>query len=312
MSVERFKIAALPVNVGKLLMNSPVGGALAGGALGGLTSLVSGDDHPLRDIAVGAGAGGLHGHLGQQANVLGQRASDLESRMGDVERVMAARRAASAPASSPASPGIMDMLGGLFRGRKSASFASIFPSVAGPALGGFGGRMLATKYHMNPDIGMMLGGITGGTAGQLVKEKVEAAEDAAVPPGAPYSLDATSQDIPPWALQGAQLLQPRLKQSAHGHEEPWWDIPAQEVPGFPVAQAAWQHGPMQAAKTFGGMALGGGGGALVGKGLGMGLEHLLGMPKGNRIPLTGLSLSDLLAGLGGTIGGTHGMRLARP
>lgn len=196
---------------------------------------------------------------------------------------------------------------------KDASFASIFPSVAGPALGGFGGRMLATKYNLNPDIGMLLGGITGGTTGQLLKEKVEDAEEQQAPPGAPYALDATSADIPPWALQGARLLQPQMKQGAHTPgEEPWWDIPAQEVPGFPVAEAAWKHGPGQAAKTFGGMALGGGGGAILGKGVGMGLEHLLGLSQANRIPLTGLSLSDLLAGLGGTIGGTHGMRLARP
>lgn len=197
---------------------------------------------------------------------------------------------------------------------KRSSFASIFPAVAIPALGAFAGKKYGPLAGLSQDTGALLGGIGGGIGGQLVRETVEeqGGRDRRVPSGAPYALDASSADIPSWALQGAQLLQPSLKQSAHDpHAEPWWDIPAQEVPGFPVAQAAWQRGAGGAARTFGGMALGGGGGALVGKGVGMGLEHLLGMQPSTRVPLTGLSLSDLLAGLGGTIGATHGMRLAR-
>lgn len=44
-------------------LRSPVGGAIAGAGAGGLASLISGDDHPLRDMAIGAGVGGLHGNL---------------------------------------------------------------------------------------------------------------------------------------------------------------------------------------------------------------------------------------------------------
>jgi hypothetical protein len=306
MSVEQFKIAALPVDVSKLLTNTPLGGALAGAGIGGLTSLLSSDEHPLRDMAVGAGAGGLHGRLGQQANVLGQQAGQLESRMGDVERTLAARRAVPASSATPAAGGFMRMLGDLLGGRKNASFASIFPAVAAPALGSFAGRAIGAKFKQ-PDLGMLLGGITGGTTGQLLKEKVEEAEDATVPPGAPYNLDATSQDIPSWALQGAHLLQPRMKQSAHAHgREPIGDVLKGEIPGYPVAEALVKHGPEAGARTFGGMA----GGGLVGGGLGAlgayGIEKLLGHQV--NVPGIGMSLPDLLASVGGTIGATKGLR----
>lgn len=199
--------------------------------------------------------------------------------------------------------------------RKRASLGTILPVAMGPTFGGIAGRAIGARYKQ-PDLGAALGAMTGGIGGGLIKEQVEEAAKAApaIPPGAPYALDASSADIPAWALQGAQLLNPAMKQAAHA-QEPWWDVPAQEIPGFPVAQSLLHgpgHGPAQAAKTFGGMALGGGGGALIGKGVGMGLEHLLKMPSSNKVPLTGLSLSDLLAGLGGTVGATHGMRIARP
>lgn len=187
---------------------------------------------------------------------------------------------------------------------KSASLASIFPSVAGPAIGGFAGRAIGQRFNA-PDIGMLLGGITGGTTGQLIKEKVENAQSA-MPPGAPYALDPTDSDIPPWALQGAQMLQPRLKGAEHFEREPIGDILKGEVPGLPVAQAAIKHGPMGAARTFGGMA----GGGLIGGGLGAlggyGIEKLLG--RQINVPGVGLSLPDLLASIGGTIGSTKGLR----
>jgi hypothetical protein len=227
--------------------------------------------------------------------------------MGDVERAMAARRAVPAQAAAPAPGGFMSMLGDLLGGRKSASFASIFPAVAAPAIGSFAGRAIGSRFKQ-PDLGMLLGGITGGTTGQLLKERVEEAEDAqAVPPGAPYNLDASSQDIPSWALQGAQLLQPRMKQSFHAPKrEPIGDVLKGEIPGYPVAEALVKHGPGAAARTFGGMA----GGGLVGGGLGAlgayGIEKLLGHQV--NVPGIGMSLPDLLASVGGTIGATKGLR----
>lgn len=188
---------------------------------------------------------------------------------------------------------------------KHANLASILPSVAGPALGGFAGRAIGQRYGA-PDIGMLLGGITGGTTGQLIKEKVENAQSA-TPPGAPYALDPTDSDIPSWALQGAQMLQPALKHASHGEREPIGDVLKGEVPGLPVAEAAVKHGPGAAARTFGGMA----GGGLIGGGLGAlggyGIEKLLGHQV-NNIPGIGMSLPDLLASVGGTIGATKGLR----
>ena len=235
---------------------------------------------------------------------------------------------------------------------RCANFASIFPSVAGPAVGGFAGRAIGSKFN-RPDIGMLLGSITGGTTGQLLKEKAE----NVVPPGTPYSLDPTDQDIPAWALQGARMLQPAMKQSnflhhapqggnsllesplghmlvpeygfakhvmgiapnqapgqpapdakqaEHYERAPIGDVLKGEVPGLPVAEAAWNKGPGAAARTFGGMA----GGGLLGGGLGAlggyGIEKLLGRQV--NVPGVGLSLPDLLASIGGTIGATKGLR----
>lgn len=53
------KLAALDLGT---LLKSPLGGAVMGAGAGGLTSLISGDDHPLRDMGIGAGLGALHGH----------------------------------------------------------------------------------------------------------------------------------------------------------------------------------------------------------------------------------------------------------
>lgn len=187
---------------------------------------------------------------------------------------------------------------------RTASFGSILPAVAAPALGAFGGRALAPSLKMSPELGALLGGITGGTVGGLVKETVEHRNK--MPPGAPYALDPTDSDIPSWALQGAQLLQPSMKQGNHDGREPISDVLLGEVPGAPVVQAAMHGGPAGAARTFGGMA----GGGLIGGGLGAlggyGIEKLLGRQV--NVPGVGLSLPDLLASVGGTIGSTKGLR----
>lgn len=95
-------------------------------------------------------------------------------------------------------------------GVKNASLATILPTVALPAIGAFAGR----RFMPNQDIGSMIGGIAGGVAGQEIKELVERQQhQQAVPMGAPYAIDPSMQDIPPWALQGASYLRPSLKLS---------------------------------------------------------------------------------------------------
>jgi len=190
---------------------------------------------------------------------------------------------------------------------KRGSFASIFPSVAAPAVGGFAGRAIGTRFNQ-PELGMLLGGITGGTAGQLAREQIQAAEQAkaqSVPPGAPYALDATSADIPQWALQGAQLLQPTMKQGAHDNE-PMRDVILGEVPGANVVMDTARKGPAAGLRAFGGMALGGVPGGLLGTGAAKGIEHLLGHSV--RVPGLNMSLPDLLGSVGGAIGATKGLR----
>jgi len=188
---------------------------------------------------------------------------------------------------------------------RTASFGSVFPSVAGPAVGGYVGYGLGKRYLDNGHLGALLGTLTAGTAGKLLGEKVEETQPPTTPPGAPYAIDATSAEIPPWALQGAQLLQPALKQGSV-EREPVSDVLLSEIPGFSVVQKGVTHGPAAAARTFGGMA----GGGLLGGGIGAlggyGIEKLLG--RHVNVPGIGMSLPDLLASVGGTIGATKGLR----
>lgn len=188
---------------------------------------------------------------------------------------------------------------------KRANLASIFPSVAGPALGGFAGRAIGQRYGA-PDIGMLLGGITGGTTGQLIKERVDAAQKE-VPPGAPYALDPTDSDIPSWALQGARMLQSRNKNAGH-----LGDVLGGDLGGlaWPVAEGMREKQPAgQIAKNVAGQGLGTLGGGLVGHAAGGLLDKLV----GHKVvgPL-GVPVSTLLAGLGATIGNVKGLELARP
>jgi hypothetical protein len=185
---------------------------------------------------------------------------------------------------------------------KAGNFASIFPSVAAPALGGYAGRVIGQRYHAS-DIGMLLGGITGGTAGQLIKEKVENGRN--IPAGAPYALDPSDQDIPAWALQGAQMLQPQMKQGGHEHES-MADVVLGEVPGANPLIEGVKHGPRAAGRAFGGMTLGGVGGGLAGTLGAKGIEHLVGHAV--RVPGLNMPLSDLLGSVGGAIGATKGLR----
>jgi len=190
---------------------------------------------------------------------------------------------------------------------KTASFASVFPSVAGPAVGGFVGYGLGRRYG-NPELGALLGTLTMGTAGKLLGEKVQQAEAQAqaVPPGAPFDLDATSQDIPAWALQGAHLLQPQIKQSGH-----FDDIVGSDMMGaaWPVVEGVREHQPAgQIAKNVAGQGLGTLGGGLVGHGLGA----LINNAAGHQVPgILGVPLSTLLTGLGATIGNVKGLDFAR-
>lgn len=186
---------------------------------------------------------------------------------------------------------------------KTATFGTIFPAVAGPAVGGFAGRAIGAKYPtIGPEVGALVGGITGGVGGQLARETLEAQQDQ-IPPGAPYAIDSTAEDIPPWALQGASMLRPLLKQSGA------MDWILGEVPGGNIAQAAagapagqrLQH----AGRAFAGMAGGGVPGALLGLGAGKAIEALAGPVN---VPLANIPLHELLAGLGGTIGATKGFR----
>lgn len=181
---------------------------------------------------------------------------------------------------------------------KRGSFGTIFPTVAGSALGGYLGAALGDRFG-KPDLGAVLGTISLGTSGRMLSEHIQAQEVAQAQQRAALA-NASSQSV--------------KASSADGHSP--WDIPLSEVPGAPVVQAYLAKGPggglSGAGRTFAGMALGGGAGALGGLAVGRGLEHAFAGGRHVKVPLTGMSLSDLFSAFGGTIGATHGMRHAKP
>lgn len=189
---------------------------------------------------------------------------------------------------------------------KTADIASALPMIALPAIGGYaggrlGGRLLGPTH--GPDLGKLIGGISGAVGGVALSDNNR---QQGVPPGAPYALDPTDQDIPPWALQGAQMLQPLLKQGGH-----FGDVVGSDVMGaaWPVVEGVRkQESPGQIAKNVGGQAVGTFGGGLAGHALG----GLVDRAAGHQVmgPL-GVPLSTLLAGLGATIGNVKGLEFTR-
>lgn len=188
---------------------------------------------------------------------------------------------------------------------KRADLSTILPAVAGPALGAFGGRALGPRMGLSKDIGALLGGITGGTVGQLMKEKAE--DPRGVPPGAPFALDATMADIPPWAVQGAQMIQPKMKQANEGLK----DVILGDALGplYPLGQGIKNHNMGGAMRGILGQGAGVIGGGLLGHGAGMLADKLVGHQI--NVPGANIPLSTLLSGLGATIGSVKGLEHAR-
>jgi hypothetical protein len=190
---------------------------------------------------------------------------------------------------------------------KRASLATILPSVAGPAIGGFAGKALGPRLGLSPDIGALLGGVTGGVTGGLLREKAEASEAPAVPPGAPFAIDSTTADIPPWAVQGAQLMQPKMKQAHEGLR----DVVLGDALGplYPLGQGIKNHDMGGAAKGILGQGAGVIGGGLLGHGAGALIDKFVGHQV--NVPGVNMPLSTLLSGLGATVGSVKGLNLAR-
>lgn len=187
--------------------------------------------------------------------------------------------------------------------RKQADLSTILPAVAGPAIGGFAGRAIGSRYNAE-NLGAMLGGITGGVTGQLLKENLERKPMTdGVPPGAPYALDASTQDIPAWALQGAQLL----KQSSEGVK----DIILGDTLGplYPLGEGIAKGDMRGAMRGIAHQGAGVAGGGLLGYGAGKVIDHLAGGPI--NVPFANIPLSTLLSGVGATIGGVKGLAHAR-
>ena len=192
---------------------------------------------------------------------------------------------------------------------KVADLASIIPAVAAPALGGYLGRQWAQS-----ELGALIGGVTGGVAGQYIREELPRWRGDApspVPAGAPYPLDASSQDIPPWALAGAQLLRPAVKAAAAAEHEGWKDIIFGDTLGplYPLGQGIKNRDLGGALRGIAGQGLGVAGGGLAGYGAGKLLARAVG--RDINLPGVNIPLSTILSGLGATVGGVKGLQHAR-
>ena len=181
---------------------------------------------------------------------------------------------------------------------KQASFASIVPAVAMPAMGAFLGK----RY--GGDVGALVGTIGGGIGGRAISETMDHTGPWQQQQLPQMMMDPSMQDIPSWARAGAQMLQPTLKMSAH--EESIRDMLLGEIPGYAPVQGYREGGVGGALKGTGGQIAGGLGGGALGYGAGKLLSSALG--RDVNIPLLNMPLSHALAGLGGTLGATKGFQ----
>jgi outer membrane lipoprotein SlyB len=195
---------------------------------------------------------------------------------------------------------------------KHANLATIIPSVAGPVLGGFLGRSYGSKLlRTSPVAGEILGTIAGGSLGKYLGDELvpqALAPKDAVPPGAPYQIDPTTEDIPEWALTGARFLQPAVQAAPKTAAERWQDLVFGELPIYAPIQGAREQGWSGAIKGTLGQAAGGIGAGLAGLGAGKLLAHLLG--RDINVPVVNLPLSHVIGGVAGTLGGTKGFQAA--
>ncbi len=223
-------------------------------------------------------------------------------------------------------------------GIKQADFKSLAPTVllplAGMALGGRAGSFRGAPYA---NAGRFIGGASGALGGLALREH---ALPTPIPGGTRgispmptndplqlyqpdeigYAIDDTMENIPHWAYEGARSLKAAgfldwvlgREKTAEGAA----DFILGEVPGalpFQQGRQAYKrhglgHGFAQGGKSFLGMAAGGVPSALLGLGVGKGIERLTGHKGGLNVPGVNLSLSEILAGLGGSIGAVKGSR----
>jgi hypothetical protein len=181
--------------------------------------------------------------------------------------------------------------------------------VGGGPLGGYLGYLIGSRYN-KPQLGAMLGGITGGVSGKLISEAL--AEPPAppmpqpmpLPMGAPFAIDPTSPDIPEWALRGSAALK-YASTDEHGSVR---DVILGDILGplHPIIEGIRNKDLGGALRGLAGQSLGVAGGGLLGYGAGKALGHL-----GINPHVLGVPLDTILAGLGATIGGVHGLNYAR-
>ena len=218
-------------------------------------------------------------------------------------------------------------------GIKQADFKSLAPTVILPVLGAALGGLLPGRLQ---GVGRVVGGVGGGLGGLALREHAlptpvpggprETPEYAApplqlyAPPNVGYAIDDTMEDIPSWALEGARALkQAGFLDWALGREKTAgkWDFVLGEVPGvlpFVEGRKGYKqhglgHGLARGGKSFLGMTAGAVPGALLGMGVGKGIERLTGHRGGLNIPGININLSDILTGLGGSIGAVKGSRI---
>lgn len=199
-------------------------------------------------------------------------------------------------------------------GRSKTAIDPALTGLLGGAGGAYAGDVLASflrqRYGISPRLEKPIQALTAG-AGTLLGRQLGVPSNRQVPAGAPYALDPTDQDIPDWALQGARMLKNSavdfLRDGKISRHDRWYDPIASEVPGAAFVEGGRGGGGLRGALR-GGLSSAAGGVAGAGAGLlaGKGLAALLG--KDPQVPGIRMNLSEILSGLGGTIGATSGFR----
>ena len=200
--------------------------------------------------------------------------------------------------------------------RDKTAVDSALTGLLGGAAGAYGGAVLSDAlaqkfplFHSDAARKATQALVTG--AGGLFGKSVGDAVNASQPPPPPvyrsplYDLDPSTKDIPTWALQAGQFLQPAVKAA----NDRWQDIVFGEVPGYAAVEGARDgRGLPGAAAGLGGSVGGGIAGGLLGLLPGKILAHFLG--RDPNVPMINMPLSHLLGSVGGAVGATKGFQHA--
>lgn len=196
------------------------------------------------------------------------------------------------------------------------AFDFLIPSIAGSVLGGglgaHAGELLGQNIgHLGIPTNIadklqtplkLLGTAVGSSVGKSFGDRMDTRRQTLQQ----ASMDPTTEDIPPWAMNGAAAFRDNVGLRMASHDEGVRDLLLGELPGYSAVRGYQMGGIPGALKGVAGQVIP----AVLAGGLthmaGKGLSHLTGFDP--KLPFTNMPLRDVATGTAASIAGTLGMQ----